>query len=98
MAAPMIAEDTSLIGCIGVIEHETQSELTWRPRLRTIWLWENSEPSKGGRHAHITVYPTFPRQNHGRLERLRSPRDPRHIAPHRVGGGPEGSALAQTDS
>jgi hypothetical protein len=50
------------------------------------------------RHVHIAVYTTFSGQNHGRVERLRPDRDPRHAAADHLGGRPQRSALAQTDS
>src|SRR5437870_12398423 len=49
-------------------------------RLRLSGFEQTSESSQGGRHANIPVYTTFPRQNHGRLKRIRPAGDSRLTA------------------
>src|SRR3989442_6081749 len=49
-------------------------------RLRLSGFEQTSESSQGGRHANIPVDTTFPRQNHGRLKRIRPAGDSRLTA------------------
>src|SRR5881409_506812 len=49
-------------------------------RLRLSGFEPTSESSQGGRHANIPVDTTFPRQNHGRLKRIRPAGDSRLTA------------------
>src|SRR5438105_3230686 len=95
MAAPMIAEDRSLMVLrIGVADKEV--DMASRPcGLSDIRFTKHQNHPKGGRHADIPVYTTFRRQNHGCLKRFRPARVARIAARHCFRAGYEATALAE---